>query len=270
MLKLLQVYSAPSDKFKPHVDTPRGYTQFGSLVVCLPNPHEGGHLRIAHKGVERFFDLGSNDHNNSAIHWAAFYSDCEHEVLPVTSGHRITLTYQLYVSEYVGGIINARFPTADPTLYPLFQSVKAMLESPAFMKNGGVLGFHCTHQYAHTNGTANRRLPHALKGIDVVLYSVFRSLGLKVHVRPVLEEEFSEEENCEKEYNNPDEYKSESGIITRAAPEFRKIVMRQDESYGEVEDYEVSQVQSYNSYRTITDIGSRSRSSMGRLIFLSM
>jgi hypothetical protein len=37
----LNVYSAPSDKFKPHVDTPRGYTQFGSLVVCLPHPHEG-------------------------------------------------------------------------------------------------------------------------------------------------------------------------------------------------------------------------------------
>jgi hypothetical protein len=37
----LNVYSGPSDKFKPHVDTPRGFTQFGSLVVCLPNPHGG-------------------------------------------------------------------------------------------------------------------------------------------------------------------------------------------------------------------------------------
>lgn len=37
----LNVYSAPSDMFKPLVDTPRGLTQFGSLVVCLPNPHRG-------------------------------------------------------------------------------------------------------------------------------------------------------------------------------------------------------------------------------------
>lgn len=37
----LNVYSAPAGQFKPHVDTPRGFTQFGSLVVCLPNPHEG-------------------------------------------------------------------------------------------------------------------------------------------------------------------------------------------------------------------------------------
>lgn len=27
---------------------------------------------------------------------AAFYSYCQHEVLPVTSGHRVTLTYNLY------------------------------------------------------------------------------------------------------------------------------------------------------------------------------
>jgi hypothetical protein len=37
----LNVYSSPSGMFKPHVDTPRGRTQFGSLVVCLPTGFEG-------------------------------------------------------------------------------------------------------------------------------------------------------------------------------------------------------------------------------------
>jgi hypothetical protein len=37
----LNAYSAPSDMFKPHVDTPREFTQFGALVVYLLNPHEG-------------------------------------------------------------------------------------------------------------------------------------------------------------------------------------------------------------------------------------
>ena len=37
----LNVYSAPSGKFKAHVDTPRSEKQFGSLVVCLPVAHEG-------------------------------------------------------------------------------------------------------------------------------------------------------------------------------------------------------------------------------------
>jgi hypothetical protein len=37
----LNMYSAPSGFFKPHVDTPRGEKQFGSLVVSMPVEHEG-------------------------------------------------------------------------------------------------------------------------------------------------------------------------------------------------------------------------------------
>jgi hypothetical protein len=36
-----QIYSGPGGKFKAHVDTPRGATQFGSLVVCLPHSFTG-------------------------------------------------------------------------------------------------------------------------------------------------------------------------------------------------------------------------------------
>lgn len=37
----LNVYSAPSGMFKPHFDTPRGHTHFGSLVVALPTSYQG-------------------------------------------------------------------------------------------------------------------------------------------------------------------------------------------------------------------------------------
>ena len=37
----LNIYSAPSGRFKAHVDTPRGPRQWGSLVVCLPVSHYG-------------------------------------------------------------------------------------------------------------------------------------------------------------------------------------------------------------------------------------
>jgi hypothetical protein len=96
--------------------------------------------------VERFFDFGSNVEDNSSIQWAVFYSDCEHEVLPVTSGHRITLTYKLYVSEHLGGIFHPQFPTADPKLYPLFQSISSMLSSLLSLKT--VVSLAST---AHTN-----------------------------------------------------------------------------------------------------------------------
>jgi hypothetical protein len=51
---------------------------------------------------------------------------------------------------------------------------------------GGILGFYCAHKYAHTRKGMNKLMPFALKGIDVAVFSVFRSLGLKVGVRPIL------------------------------------------------------------------------------------
>ena len=93
-------------------------------------------MRVSHKGHEALFDWSNL--GEAAIKWAAFYSDCEHEVLEVKSGHRITLTYNLYISENVGGILQ-RYPTVDPTLYPLYEGAKQMLEQPGFMKEGTLM-----------------------------------------------------------------------------------------------------------------------------------
>jgi hypothetical protein len=192
------------------VDTPRSATHFGTLVVCLPYPHQGGQLRVSHKGGERVWDW-SNEQAES-IKWAAFYSDCEHEVLEVQSGHRVTLTYNLYVHERLGAVLR-RHPATHAESYPLYLQVKALLAEPGFLNagkfdnyitsfrrygnwllysdvlQGGTLGFHCTHAYAHTTSHNVVRLPFALKGVDVVIYTVFRSLGLQVRIRPVLEED---------------------------------------------------------------------------------
>ena len=36
-----------------------------------------------------------------SVRWCAFYGDCEHEILPVTKGHRVTVTYNLYIKETI-------------------------------------------------------------------------------------------------------------------------------------------------------------------------
>jgi hypothetical protein len=58
-------------------------------------------------------------------------------VLEVKSGHHITITYNLYVTEHIGGVIQ-RFPTADAALSPLYEGAKQMLEQPGFMKDGEI------------------------------------------------------------------------------------------------------------------------------------
>jgi hypothetical protein len=95
------------------------------------------------------------------------------------------------------------------------------------MKAGSTLGFHFAHQYAHTEGTANERLPHALKCIDVVLFTIFHALDLTAHVRPVLEDKFSEYDDSDEEHES-----TLSTVITRAVQEFWPLMIDSGEIGG--------------------------------------
>ena len=46
----------PGSFFKSHVDTPKGFKMFGSLVVVLPTKHEGGSFSFRHHGREWIFN----------------------------------------------------------------------------------------------------------------------------------------------------------------------------------------------------------------------
>ncbi len=80
--------------FAPHRDSEKVDGMFATLVVCLPSRHEGGRLMVSHDGETRTIDFGDPA---SAYHvqYAAFYTDCRHEIEPVTSGYRVSLIYNL-------------------------------------------------------------------------------------------------------------------------------------------------------------------------------
>ena len=73
---------------------------FGSLVIVSPTSHEGGAVLLRHRGREWIFDssqvLAGAANDQPSVCYVAFFNDVEHEVAPVTSGHRVTLTYNLY------------------------------------------------------------------------------------------------------------------------------------------------------------------------------
>ncbi|KAK3346421.1 hypothetical protein B0T25DRAFT_461040 [Lasiosphaeria hispida] len=79
--------------FKAHTDTEKIPGMFGTLVICLPSPHEGGDLVLKHRGEKKVFKTSEIQPS-----LACWYSDVLHEVLPVTSGYRWVLTYNLAVS----------------------------------------------------------------------------------------------------------------------------------------------------------------------------
>ena len=79
--------------FVNHRDTEKSAGMFATLIVALPSLHTGGELAVRHRGRDVQLDLRSADFSELA--WAAFYADCVHEVLPVTSGCRLVLVYNL-------------------------------------------------------------------------------------------------------------------------------------------------------------------------------
>ncbi len=91
LYKLL-VYD-PGGFFKPHRDTEKCAGMFGTLVVALPSEHSDGEVVIRHAGREVRVALSQSEFTELAF--AAFFADCEHEVCPISAGHRICLVYNL-------------------------------------------------------------------------------------------------------------------------------------------------------------------------------
>ena len=185
--------------FKPHIDTPRGAKMFGSLVVVFPTPHEGGALFLRHRGQEWVFDSGREltALHRPSIGYVAFFSDVEHEVAPVMSGHRVTLTYNLYFDNGGSSKDSASEhlslpPTVNENAFR--ESFQGLLENPEFLAYGGTLAFGLRHVYpiderinpidddegeGKENPTPLEPVYGALKGSDAVVYQTVRALGFQ-------------------------------------------------------------------------------------------
>ena len=179
----LNLYTGPRGCFKSHVDTPHSGDMFGSLVICLPTQFSGGALVARHDNQEVVFDWSSlPDDPLSVICWAAFFSDVEHEILPVTSGHRLTLNYNLYA-------VQERLHSVPPGM-TFHNRLQRAICTPQFMRDGGCLAFDCKHLYAFGILNEKEQLPHVLKGADYLIFSTAKMLGLRVTVKAAVEGDY--------------------------------------------------------------------------------
>jgi hypothetical protein len=165
---------------------------FGSLVVVFPTPHEGGALILRHRGHEWIFDSGRElaSVGEPSIGYVAFFSDVEHEVAPVISGHRVTLTYNLYFDDKRGTVSSSsEAASAHSSLPPVLNksafraAFQALLENHEFLPDGGTLAFGMRHVYPIPHGadhpTSLEPIYGALKGSDAAVYQTARALGLQ-------------------------------------------------------------------------------------------
>ena len=166
--------------FKAHVDTPRSGNMFGSLVVFFPTAHEGGSLLMRKNGAEWSFDSSKvlADDGEPRLGYVALYSDVEHEVAVVTSGCRITITYNLYFDHPSSH--NLPTPLSSVSAMNNFKDeLSSLLIDPEFLPDGGYLGFGLEYSYSLSNCWLKlSNLETRLKGVDADLMQAFKALSV--------------------------------------------------------------------------------------------
>ncbi|KZT39337.1 hypothetical protein SISSUDRAFT_1020371 [Sistotremastrum suecicum HHB10207 ss-3] len=185
----LNVYG-PGSFFKAHKDTPRADNMFGSLVIALPTPHQGGTLIVRHGEENYEFDssstsTSSSESTSAAVAWTAFYSQVEHEVIPVVSGYRVTLTYNLYFSTASVPPLLLPIPNPAPESPELVKLLKECLDDATFLPSGGLLGFGLKHEYPLSASSDLQTSISYLKGADSTIVKIAGHFGLKSYLRAV-------------------------------------------------------------------------------------
>jgi hypothetical protein len=167
---------------------------FGSLVVVFPTPHEGGALLLSHGDRKWTFDSaslltaakGTSGEQRPHIAYVAFFSDVDHEVAKVESGHRVTITYNLHFTD------RTPQPIAISALPPIEETFKRVMEEAladtTFLPDGGYLGFGFCHEYPIETGPERPKtdkvqlISRYLKGRDAVVRRVCAELGLNTRI----------------------------------------------------------------------------------------
>jgi len=138
--------------FKSHKDTPQP-NLLGTLVVCLPSEFEGGEFKIEDQII---------NFPSKTISYIAFFSERVHEVLPVKSGTRITLSY---------GIYNHEPFKEDNITEDVYRLIHSKLESKR-------LAYGCVNMSVKKM---------CLKGEDQLLYNWLENRGFQPKIKSILD-----------------------------------------------------------------------------------
>jgi hypothetical protein len=160
----------PGGHFKAHRDTEKIDAMFGTLIVALPSKHAGGQLHIRHGGEQTTVDFSVEKHARD-FQYAAFFADCEHEVVPVISGHRFCAVFNLVLEEGDPALLNL---TARDHASPLAALLTRIVRQQT---PGTPTVILLQHQYTEANFSIRK-----LKGNDrqraAALFAASESAGL--------------------------------------------------------------------------------------------
>lgn len=166
--------------FIEHKDTPRANNMFGSLVVCLPNIFTDGLFTVRCNNHVKQCDNWIEKINSGLIPWIAFYSDCLHKIDPVTSGVRLTLTYNLYHKSYeIRNDFNISWTN-------LLENIFMNINKNNYDKK--YIGYYTCYSYPQLINCNDDKIfdTICLKGNDYIFYNICKKLGLCVNIYPTM------------------------------------------------------------------------------------
>ena len=160
------------------------------MVIYYPTPYKGGEVVLRHEGHEWKIDTKvlTASQTSPSLAYVAFHSDVEHEVLKVTIGRRVTVTYDLYLVDppwKFGAPAAARAQSVSS----FHVTLRKLLESPEFLPEGGMLGFGLANRYPFDFETELQEMASCLKGEDADVYRTCRELGLQPSLRAIYDDD---------------------------------------------------------------------------------
>ena len=162
--------------FLSHQDSEKDDAMVGTLVVSLPSAHTGGELVVDHAGESKAYRASKEE-----LTFVAFYADCRHEVKPVKSGYRVTLTLNLLADSETGA--QGAGPVAE-----LAHCLTEHFTAPAMRRYGRTdldppnrLVYLLDHEYTQRGLSWNR-----LKGVDTERAALLRAAAERAGCEAVL------------------------------------------------------------------------------------
>ncbi len=162
--------------FLPHQDSEKHDEMVATLVVSLPSVHTGGELVVDDGGTERTYRGSRHD-----LVLVAFYADRRHEVRPVRSGYRVTLTFNLMLTSAAPATDAGPVEQAARCLAEHFASAARSQYGDRDLGEPTRLTFLLDHEYSQ-KGLAARRF----KGADAERFRLLQAAAERTGCETVL------------------------------------------------------------------------------------
>ncbi|OCH89762.1 hypothetical protein OBBRIDRAFT_778110 [Obba rivulosa] len=230
-LRELNVYG-PGSFSKSYKETQRNEDCFATLVLIYPTKHEGGELVLDRDGEQWVIDIAnaiSHSAESNNIHYVAFLNDVAHEILPIRSGYRVAVTYELFFTPDPDVTLNAECRTASRGSPPNKKTMEAALQAllrnaDSPLNNGGYLGFGLRHRYPFSGlkpwdlDNDLELLQDRLKGCDATILQICEDLELDVSLKAIVK-------------------LPEADVIIDYIPSVPEVITREEQKYGSLVPY---------------------------------